>query len=432
MRYCLKNVKIINKNATFHQQNKNIWIENGYITHIENPQEALQKPTADDKVIEATKVDEAYCVSIGWFDMCANFQDPGQESKETLRSGLQTAMQAGFTEVCLQPNTNPVVQTKSDIAYLTQYNASHLTTLHPIAAITQQTNGKDLNDMIDLYHAGAVAFSDGNKTLWNTDLLLKTLQYLQPLNALLIQKPNDALLSQFGLMNEGIVSTQLGMKGIPHLAEEICISRDIDILRYVGGKLHFNTISSSKSLKQIKAAQEEGLAVTCDVAAHQLCLDDSFLASFDTRFKVFPPLRTQNDIKSLWEGLEKGIIGVVVSDHQPQDEESKQVEFDMAEFGASTLDTTFAALYTYSQQYNVSLTTCIEAITSQPRSILSLPIPTIEVGAKANLTVFSPKKEWVVTPEVLVSNSKHNPFLRQTLQGKAIACFNNKQAYLAQ
>ncbi len=420
MNYLIHNVEIIDKHSEFNRQRKSILIEKGAISQISDI--SSTHSTEHLQVINGQDLQ----LSPGWFDLRTAFRDPGFEHKETLTTGCNAAQAGGFTEVALLPNTQPVIQSKNELAYLKNHNQHHLVTIHPIAAITIDTEGKELTEMIDLHTHGAVAFSDGEKPIWHSDILVKTLQYLQKFNGLLINRPEDLMLTRFGTMNEGISSTMLGLRGMPALAEEMMIRRDLDFLEYAGGKIHFSTISSAKSVDLIRKAKQKGLQVTCDIAAHQIAFDDEALMEFDTYLKVNPPFRGKQDVKALLIGLQDGTIDTVVSDHQPQDEESKNLEFDQAEFGALGLETLFGVLNTY-QQKHLSLEELVNKITHQPRQILNLPPVSIKVGAPANLTLFDAQKKWTVSEKDFQSKSNNSPFLGKTLTGKPIAVFKGEQ-----
>lgn len=420
MNYLIHNVEIIDKHSEFNRQRKSILIEKGVITQISDISPA--NSTDHLQVISGQNLQ----LSAGWFDMRASFCDPGFEHKETLSTGCNAAQMGGFTEVAVLPNTQPVVQTKNELAYLTSHNQHHLVQIHPIAAVSIDTTGKELTEMLDLHTHGAIAFSDGIHPVWHSDILVKTLQYLQKFDGLLINRPEDLMLTRFGTMNEGVSSTMLGLKGMPALAEEMMVRRDLDFLAYAGGKIHFSVISSARSVQLIREAKQKGLNVTCDIAAHQIAIEDSALMGFESFLKVNPPFRAKTDIEALLEGLQDGTIDAVVSDHQPQDEESKNLEFDLAEFGAVGLETSFAVLNTFSKQY-LSLEEIVDKLSFQPRKILKLSQPQIKVGEKANLTLFDAQAEWVVQKGDFGSKSKNSPFLGTTLTGKPVAVFNGEQ-----
>jgi len=240
-------------------------------------------------------------------------------------------MAGGFTEIALLPNTSPSVETKNAISYLTRNNEDQLVTYYPLASVTRGNKGEELTEMIDLHRAGAVGFTDGLKPLWHTDIFLKALQYLQSFDGVLIDHPEDTWLNMFGQMHEGTNSTRLGLKGMPRIAEEIAVSRNIELLAYAGGRLHCARISTARTVDLIRAAKKR-LKVSCDVAAYQPVLNDELLKEFDTNYKVNPPLRERVDNDALIKGLKDGTIDVICSGHTPQDEESKNVEFDLSEF----------------------------------------------------------------------------------------------------
>jgi len=416
MKILIRSAKIIQKGADLNGQVRDIFIENGVIRQI-----GEQLSAEADEIIEG----ENLCVSLGWFDMRVHAKDPGYEHKESLYSLEKAALAGGFSEIALLPNTKPTVQTRESVHYLRK--SGDIIKFHPLAAVTLKCEGKDFTEMIDLHHAGAVGFTDGEHPIQNPDIFLKTLQYLSPIGSLLINRPEDTNLTHFGQMHEGAVSTLLGMKGMPQMAEEIMVMRDLKLLEYVVNTpfaevdttlplLHFSCISSAESVDLIRQAKAKGLPISADVAAHQLCFTEEDVMGFDTNFKVNPPLRTKADVEALWAGLADGTIDTIVSDHNPHDDESKNLEFDMADFGIIGLETLFGAVNTYNQ--TLSLEELIDKITLQPRKILRLPVPQLVEGTKANLTVFTTDEEWTYTE--ILSNSRNTPFLGKTFKGKAL------------
>ncbi len=418
MSILIKSALILAPGSPHHRKKKNIFISDaGVIKHI-------GKDTPDaTRIVEGKNL----MVSIGWFDMRANFNDPGNEHKEDLESGLKTAAAGGFTGVALLPNTKPCIETKNDVSYLTSKNKQSITQVYPLGAVTKGCKGEDLTEMLDLHAAGAVAFTDGEKSIWNTDILLKSLLYLQKFDGLLINKPEDKYLTAFGTMNEGVTSTWLGLKGMPGIAEEIMVKRDIELLKYAGGRLHFSNISTTKSADKIARAKKKGLNVTCDVAIPNLIFDETLLADYDTNYKVNPPLRTKTEIKALIKALTKGEIDVIVSSHTPQDEESKKLEFDMAEFGMLGLQTFFPLLLRLVN--GITLESLLEKITVNPRRILGLPMPQITEGEKAELTIFDPTVEWTYDEKVNYSKSVNSPLLGQKLKGMTLGVVNNCRSF---
>jgi dihydroorotase len=428
MQLLIRSARIIDPASPFDGQQLDILVDNGLIHKI-----GLNIAAEDStRVIE---VDNLH-VSPGWFDMRVLAQDPGYEHKEDLTSVCQAAAAGGFTDIAVLPNTKPVVDDKGTLGYVRRMGEGQPAWVHVIAAVTKKAAGEDFTEMLDLHHAGAIAFSDGQHPIQNPDLLLKTLQYLQPINGLLINRPEETLLTRFGQMHEGIQSTLLGLKGMPALAEELIIERDLRLLEYVVGAevgekglsssaLHFSTISSARSVELIRQAKAQRMPVSCDVAVHQLVFDDSALAGFDTNLKVSPPFRLASDVTALWAGLADGTIDAIVSDHTPQDAESKNLEFDLAEFGVTGLETVFSALITHNR--DLPLDVLLDKLTIRPRQILRLPSVCIEENQTASLTLFDPAGSW--TYSRTRSKSKNSPFLGQTLTGRVVGTVHQGRFY---
>jgi len=419
MSVLITEAKIIDPGSSHDGKKKNVLIQKGRITYI-----GLDKPKSS-KVIAG----DGCLLSVGWVDMKANFCDPGLEQKEDIYTGMAVAAAGGFTEVALVPNTEPVVQSKNDILYLQRLNRTSLVQLRPMAAVTKNTAGEELTEMLDMHAAGAIAFTDGNNAIWNTDILLKALQYVQKFNGLIIDRAQDKWLSLFGTMNEGVNSTLLGLKGIPNLAEEIAVSRDIEVLDYAGGRLHLSNLSTAGAVDLVRKAKKKGLKISCDVAAHQLIYDDECVKEFDTNYKVNPPFRSKKDIKALLKGLKDGTIDAIVSAHEPQDVESKNLEYDHADFGVIGLQTMLSILLELEDEINIE--NLIPLITRQPRHILQLEQPNITEGVLANLTLFDPRRKWQYDDESNLSKAHNSPLFDQTLKGKVLAVFNNNQEWLA-
>lgn len=412
MRVLIQSAKILDPNSPFHKKTRNVVIQNGRIADIG------EKNYQADKVIKA----EGMLLSIGWFDLGTYVGDPGFEQKEDLESVARAAVAGGFTEIAILPNTQPALQTKNDIIYITKANDSRLVQIHALGAVTRNNKGEELTEMIDLHEAGAVGFTDGLKTIWHTDIFLKALQYLQKFSGVLIDHPEDIWLNMFGQMHEGITSTRLGLKGMPGIAEEVAISRNLKLLDYTGGRLHVSRLSTARSVNLLRGAKKK-LPVTCDVAAYQPLMDDTLLLSFDTNYKVNPPLREKRDNDALIKGLKDGTIDVICSGHLPQDAESKNVEFDHAEPGIINLQTTGANLVALAELVKWDL--LIEKITVAPRKVLGLEVPVIDVDAKANLTLFDPARTWTLDEKSNSSKSVNSPWFGQPIKGKAVAVFNN-------
>jgi dihydroorotase len=417
MRILLQSPRILHTGSPFNNKEKNVLLQNGRILEIGD------KNYSADRVIKA----EGMILSAGWLDIGTFVGDPGLEHKEDIDSLSRTAVSGGFTEVAVLPNTHPVVQTKNEVTYMTRNNENRLLQVHALGAVTKGTKGEELTDMIDLHHAGAVGFTDGLKPLWHTDVFYKALQYLQKVNGLLIEHAEDQWLNMFGQMHEGLQSTMLGMKGMPRIAEEIALNRNIDLLSYAGGKLHCSRLSTARSVDLVRAAKKK-FNITCDIASYQAVLNDSYLSSFDTNYKVNPPLRERSDNEALLKGLKDGTIDVICSAHLPQDEESKNLEFDLADAGISSLPTVGCNLVTLSEQ--VEWETLIEKVTINPRALLGLEVPVLEPEAKANLTLFDPSRTWTLDEKTFFSKGKNSPWYGKQVTGKAVAVFNNGKSWI--
>ena len=417
MEFLIRAAEILHPGSPFHKSTKDVLISNGRIQKISDHIDF------DGQVVSCKDLK----LSIGWFDMRAHFNDPGFEHKEDVDSGTATALAGGFTDVALLPNTNPVVSTKNSVTYYQKHNSVSPITLHAIAAVTLNCEGKELTEMIDLHHAGAIAFSDGLKTIWHTDILLKALQYLQKFEGLLINRPEDDHLTTFGHMHEGQVSTMLGLKGMPSLSESIMIQRDLKLLEYAGGKIHFTLISAKESVELIREAKAKGLHVTCDVGVNYLKYTDQDLGDYDTNLKVNPPYRLEEDRKALVEGVLDGTIDVVVSDHNPHDEECKKLEFDLADFGSANQQPFYSIA---SGALGKGFDEIIQRITTKPRNILGLEVPQIEEGAEACLTLFSPTASWTLNSKTNQSKSVASPAFNQAMNGKIIGIINKGELRL--
>ena len=416
MKILLKQIEVVDSTSEFNHQVVDILIVDGVIQDINK----------NISVNDAELIDqEGLSVSSGWCDMQVSSGDPGLEYKEDVDSLLAAAAKGGFTTVCMLPNTQPVIQSKEGVVYLKAKAHGALVNLKVIGALTKDCKGKDLTEMFDMIHQGAVAFSDGKEGTTHSGIVLKGLQYLYKNNKVLITRPFDKYLSHDGLMHEGIQSTLNGMKGLPSIAEYTIVKRDLDLLKYAGGRLHFSAISSKESVELIKEAKENGLQVTCDVAVPNLLLTDAALADFDTNAKVFPPLRSEADRLALIEGLMDGTIDCIVSDHSPQDVDAKKLEFDYADFGMIGLESAFALLM--SCEPKLSLDLIVEKLTRNPKNILGLSNTSITQGQKADLTIFSKSEKWTFSKNDIVSKCDNTPFLGRDLNGRVKAVINNGQ-----
>ncbi|MFS4491607.1 dihydroorotase [Maribacter sp. 2308TA10-17] len=417
MNILLKNATIVDSsNKSLHLKKRDIHIKNGIIHKIA----ARIVPSGKDKVVEYPNLH----VSIGWFDSSVSFGEPGYEERETIENGLKTATRSGFTDIVLNPNTNPVPDSSSDIVFLKNAAKDSVTNLHPLGTLTAKSEGKDLAEMFDMKNAGAVGFYDFKRSIENSNLLKIALQYAQNFDGLVHSFPLNTKIAGKGVVSEGEVSTKMGLKGIPALAEELRIVRDLFILEYTGGKLHIPTISSANSVKLIADAKKKGLDVSCSVAIHNLYKTDDALEEYDTNFKVMPPLRTQKDAKALIKGVKDGVIDFVCSDHTPMNIEEKRVEFDNAAYGAIGLETSFGIL---NQIFDFEFT--IKLLT-HGRDRYQLKTPNLKEGEVACLTLFDPKEEYTFTKKDVISTSKNSTFLEKSMKGRVFGVICNNKAII--
>lgn len=412
MKVLIKEAHIISSESSFHNQIVDLKINDGIIEKIGTN---LEAPDFYQVKVPNLKV------SLGWFDSSVSLGEPGFEDRETIANGLQVAAQSGFTEIALQPNSFPVIDNQSQVAFVKQKANNSATTLHPIGALTKNSEGSDLAELFDMKNAGAIAFCDYNCSTSNANLFKIGLQYVQDFDGLIIAFCQDDKIKGSGVANEGIVSTQLGLKGIPNLAEELMVARNLFLLEYTGGKLHIPTISTAKSVELIKEAKLKGLHVTCSVSVHHLVLTDDCLSTFDTRYKVTPPLRNETDRQALIAGVLDQTIDCITSDHNPMDIEHKKMEFDLAKNGTIGLESAFGALMTL-----LPVEIIVEKLTAA-RKIFSIQEPEIKEGSTANLTLFTVDNHWIFSKESILSKSKNSAFIGVEMKGNVVGIYNNKK-----
>ena len=413
----LKSATIIDTSSPYHYQTKDILIVNGKISEIATT--IHQEPS-----YKTIKLDNLH-VSCGWFDTSVSFGEPGYEERETINIGLEVASKSGFTAVAVNANTNPVIDSKSDVEFLINKATNSATNLFPIGALTKGSKGIDMAELFDMQQSGAVAFGDYNKSITNDNLMKLALLYAQNFDGLILSFPQNNSIAGEGIVNEGINSTRLGIKGSAALAEHMQIARDLYLLEYTGGKLHIPTISSTTSVQLIKEAKKKGLQVSCSVSAHHLTLIDDELDFFDSKVKVTPPLRTKSDTKALLKGLKDGVIDVITSDHNPIDIEHKKLEFSLAKDGTIGLESLFGTVNSV-----LDIETTIKALTINPRVIFSQEPITIKKGTVANITLFNPEGISVFSKENILSTSKNSAFTGKELKGKVYGIFANKKLVL--
>ncbi|TRW23896.1 dihydroorotase [Flavobacterium zepuense] len=416
MNLIFKNATIIDKNSPFNNKAADIVIEGGIIKQIGTNIAAIDG-------FDVIELDNLH-ISQGWFDSSVSLGEPGYEDRETLANGLDVAARNGFTDVALQPTGYPIAEKQADIAFVVNRSAHTATALHPIGALTKGSEGKDMAELFDMKNAGAVAFGDYNKSLSDANILKIALQYVQDFDGLVIAYSQDDKIKGKGVVHEGEVSTRLGLKGIPTLAEELQIARNLYLLEYTGGKLHIPTISTARSVQLIREAKAKGLNVTCSVAVHHLIFTDEVLADFDSRYKVAPPLRPDTERKALIEGVLDGTIDIITSDHNPLDIEHKKLEFDLAKDGTIGFESAFGALNTI-----LPLDVIIEKFTAG-KAIFGIENKAIAEGSQASFTLFNPEGHWTFGKSDILSKSKNSAFLGAALKGKAYGIYNRGKLIL--
>jgi dihydroorotase len=369
-------------------------------------------------------------VSPGWFDIGVQACDPGFEHREDLQSAIAAAAAGGFTGMAVFPNTHPPVQSKSELLYIQNKTKGAPVSCIPIGAVSADLKGKDMAELFDMHAAGALAFSDGTHGIQDAGLLMRALQYVQAFNGLIIDQAHHEGIASGGQMHEGIWSTKLGMRGMPALAEDIMVQRNLNLLEYTGGRLHMHLVSSAKSVTLIRAAKKAGLNVSCSVAVANLVFTDEQLQGFNSNYKVHPPLRLESDRQALIQGLTDGTIDFIASNHTPWDEEAKNLEFPFAQFGILGLQTAVSASWEVLEKH-LDLAEFLKKWWSAPRDLLGLSKPEIEVGKEVNITIFDPQGTWSLETADILSKSQNTPFLGKTLKGRVLGIIHGNQAVWA-
>lgn len=407
----IKQATVINSVSEFNGKKVDVLIEDGVITQIST------KPIMG-KAAQIIEGDNLH-LSIGWADLSANFCDPGHEEKEDIKSGAAAAAAGGYTAVGVLPVTNPAIQTKSEVEYLLARGKGLPVELWPIGSLFIANEGKDLAELFDMQQAGAVAFSDAKKPVNDSGAVSRALQYAQGINAVIMLLPLDKQMAAGGMVNEGEVATRLGLKGIPAIAEELMVARNLALAEYNNASLHFSAIATKASVKLIRKAKAKGMKVTAGVNFYNLFLTDEVLVGFDANYKLNPPLRTAEDVEALIEGVIDGTIDVINSDHSPENIENKDLEFDFAAYGMIGLEVLFSALNTYIGE-KIGLEKLVAILTDNPRKLIGKPSPEFKEGAKANLTLFNPTTKYNFGKEYIRSKSKNTPFIGTEFTGRVV------------
>ena len=428
MTIVIKNGRVIDP-ANGLDEPKDLLIDKGRIKALESPGsisfDAGEKPS----VIDA----KGCVVCPGLIDMHVHFREPGFEYKETITSGCQSAAAGGFTSVAVMPNTNPVNDTRAVTEHiLSLARTEGIINVYPIAAITQKLEGERLSEMADLKDAGAIAFSDDGRPVMNNELMRRAFEYSKMFKLPLIQHSEMLDLTEGGCMNEGMVSTELGLKGMPAEAEDIMVYRDIALLEKTGGRLHVAHISSKNSVDLVRQAKSRGLSVTCEVAPHHFTLTDEAVRGYDTNTKMSPPLRAIDDVEAIKEGLQDGTIDIIATDHAPHDIADKQVEYQNACFGIVGLETALPLSLKLVDEKILSMGDVIKKLTSTPADIFNLKAGSLSLNNEADILIFNPNLEYSIDISKFHSKSKNSPFDGWKVKGKVIhTLVKGKTAYSA-
>lgn len=416
MKLLISRARIIDPLSPHHQKKCDVFIENGTITAIQSHQAG--KTHTGYKVYDAKE----QWLMPAFVDLRTHSGEPGYEQKETLKSLANAAQHGGFSAVVCRPDTLPVIQSKNDIIYF--YNQAKELPVHlwPTGALTHNCEGKEMNELYDMHQVGAVAFSNADKAISHAGVLLRSLQYCTIFNGLVMLYANDSSIAAATGVNEGETSTYIGIKGMPTLAEELMVMRDLKIAKYANAPVHFSRITTAASVELIKKAKKDQLQVTCDVSVAHLIWDDTVLESYDSNYKLTPPLRSKKDKQALWNGLVDGTIDAICTDHFPQDIEHKQVEFEYASPGMIQLQTACSLLMMHAPK-NYEIANLVTHLSHHPRKILKKPLSTIKTGNASEWILYDPTANWDFNAQTNQSMANNSPVLDASLQGKVVATF---------
>jgi dihydroorotase len=378
-------------------------------------------PQPDCNVLHA----QGLVVCPGFVDLHCHLRQPGFEEKETIATGTRAAARGGFTTVCCMPNTNPPLDNQTTVDYVKSTAASEgIVRVLPIGCISRGRRGEELAEMRELVSAGVIAFSDNGEPALNSHLMCQALDYSRTFDLPIIDHCEDKTLTEGGQMNEGIISTRLGLRGIPNAAEEVMVARDLALAQLTGGRLHIAHVTTEGSVDLIRWAKEKGVKVTAEATPHHLTLTEERVIGYDTNAKVNPPLRTKRDIQALIQGLNDNTIDIIATDHAPHTQADKLCQFNLAPFGISGFETALGSLMGLVYQGEISLITLIAKLTGEPARIIGNKyggLGTLAIGASADVTLFDPALEWVVDTKAFASKGKNTPLAGERLKGKVMA-----------
>lgn len=412
----IKSASIVFPDSPFRDRELDVLIENGMITRIAA---RIRADVSQQIVIDA----KGQYLAPGFFDMNVNFGEPGLETKEDMVSGCAAAAAGGFTGVAVRPNTYPPLHSRSEVALIVNRAKPQLVDVYPIGTISKKREGEELAELYDMKLAGAIAFGDGDRPVQQAGLMSRALLYSKGFDARIISYPEDVSVAAGAKMNEGTTSTYLGMRGNPNLAEALMVARDLYLAEYNDAPIHFSTISTAESVDLIRRAKARGVQVTCEVAAHHLVMTDELVGSFDSNYKVSPPLRTAQDRKALLKGVKDGTIDAIVSQHTPHEIEHKAVEYQIAADGIIGLQTALPLVL----RAGLTVDQVVDKLAIGPRRILRLPMPEFCEGAAANLVLFDADREWRFDQETNRSKSANSPLFGATLKGAVTMVINKRQ-----
>jgi dihydroorotase len=412
----IRKAKIVDQSSPYHLQQKDILIKQGIIVKIDD-----NIQVDNEEIIE---MDDLH-ISIGWMDIGTVTCEPGYEHREDLNSLSEAAIAGGYTSLAIFPNTNPPIHSRTDVLSIISQSKDLAVNIIPIGSISQNIDGEDISEMMDMHYSGVIAYSDGLKSIQNNGLMLRALEYSQTVDKIIINRPFDKYLKKGAEVHEGRVAIQLGLDGQPSIAESLMLERDINLVNYSNGKYHAYAISTAESTESISNAKKLKLRITTSVAAMNLCFTDENLLNFDSNYKVQPPLRDDVHRIALHKGLKNNTIDAIVSGHVPWDDDEKNKEFPYTQSGVINIQTAFSMLMTYAD--NLSLELIIDKISAGPRKVLDLEKLSIIEGSKAELTLFSPNSTWEYTKQNNASKSKNSPLLGKKLKGKVYGIINKNK-----